>query len=45
MWFRYDPSRPQFDVVTSIELGELDHGYRPIDIGAKNERLYSLTGA
>ncbi len=28
MRFRYDPSRPQFDVVTAIELGDLDRGYK-----------------
>ena len=28
MRFRYDPSRPKFDVVTAIELGDLDRGYR-----------------
>ena len=43
MRFRYDPSRPKFDVVTAIELGDLDRGYRAIDIGGKDERLYSLT--
>jgi 5'-nucleotidase len=43
MRFRYDASRPQFDVVTAIELGGLDRGYRAIDIGGKDERLYSLT--
>ena len=43
MRFRYDPSRPRFDVVTAIELGDLDHGYRAIDITGKDERLYSLT--
>jgi 5'-nucleotidase / UDP-sugar diphosphatase len=41
--FRYDPSRPKLDVVTAIELGDLDRGYRPIDITGKDERLYSLT--
>ena len=41
--FRYDPSRPKFNVVTAIELGDLDHGYRAIDITGKDERLYSLT--
>jgi len=40
---RFDPSRPKFDVVTAIEIGDLDRGYRPIDIGGKGERLYSLT--
>lgn len=41
--FRYDPSRPQFDVVTAIELGDLDRGYRPIDITGRDETLYSFT--
>jgi 5'-nucleotidase / UDP-sugar diphosphatase len=41
--FRYNPSHPTFDVVTSIELGDLDRGYRPIDISGKDEHLYSLT--
>ena len=41
--FRYDPSRPQFDVVTAIELGDLDRGYRGIDVTGKDERLYSLS--
>jgi 5'-nucleotidase / UDP-sugar diphosphatase len=43
MRFRYDPSRPKFDVVTTIELGDFDRGYRAIDITGKDERLYSLT--
>jgi 5'-nucleotidase len=43
MRFRYDQSRPMFDVVTAIELGDLDRGYRAIDITGKDERLYSLT--
>jgi 5'-nucleotidase len=43
MRFRHDPSRPKFDVVTAIELGDLDRGYRAIDISGKDERLYSLT--
>lgn len=40
---RYDLTRPTFDVVTAIELGDLDRGYRPIDVTGKDERLYSLT--
>jgi 5'-nucleotidase len=40
---RYDLSRPRFDVVTAIELGDLDAGYKAIDISGKDERLYSLT--
>ena len=43
MRFRYDSSRPMFDVVTGVELGDLDRGYRAIDITGKDERLYSLT--
>ena len=43
MRFRYDPSRPKFDVVTAIELGDLDRGYRAIDISGADTRLYSLT--
>jgi 5'-nucleotidase len=29
--------------VTAIEMGDLDHDYRAIDITGKDERLYSLT--
>jgi 5'-nucleotidase len=43
MRFRYDPSRPKLDVVTAIELGDLDRGYRSIDISGTDERLFSLT--
>jgi 5'-nucleotidase/UDP-sugar diphosphatase len=43
MRFRYDQSRPKFDVVTAIEIGDLERGYRAIDISGKDERLYSLT--
>jgi 5'-nucleotidase/UDP-sugar diphosphatase len=43
MRFRYDPSRPKFDVVTAIELGDLDRGYRAIDITGTDPQLYSLT--
>jgi 5'-nucleotidase len=43
MRFRYDHSRPKFDVVTAIELGDLDRGYRAIDMGGKDDRQYSLT--
>jgi len=43
MRFRYDPSRPKFDVVTAIELGDLDRGYHAIDVTGKDGRLYSLT--
>jgi len=43
MRFRYDKSRPKFDVVTAIELGDLDRGYKAIDITGKDEKLYGLT--
>ena len=43
MRFHYDLSRPKFDVVTAIELGDLDRGYTPIDITGKDEKLFSLT--
>jgi len=43
MRFHYDPARPKFDVVTAIEIGDLDRGYDAIDITGKDERLYSLT--
>jgi 5'-nucleotidase / UDP-sugar diphosphatase len=41
--FRYDLSRPQFDVVTAIELGHFDRGYHAIDISGTDATLYSLT--
>jgi 5'-nucleotidase len=40
---RYDKSRPALDVVTAMELGDLDRGYRAIDISGNDARLYSLT--
>jgi len=43
MRFRYDPTRPKFDVVTAIELGDLDSGYKAIDISGKDGRLHSLS--
>lgn len=43
MRFRYDASRPKLDVVTAVELGDLDRGYKAIDISGKDGRLYSLT--
>ena len=43
MRFRYDLTRPKFDVVTAIELGDLGRGYQAIDISGKDDHLYSLT--
>jgi 5'-nucleotidase len=42
MRYTYDNSRPQFDVVTAIEIGDLDRGYRHIDITGKEKHLFSL---
>ncbi|MBS0560519.1 MAG: 5'-nucleotidase C-terminal domain-containing protein [Proteobacteria bacterium] len=43
MRFTYDPARPELDVVIGIEVGDLDRGYRSIDIGGDGASLYSLT--
>jgi len=43
MRFSYDLSRPRFDVVTAVELGDLDRGYRAIDITGTDVQLFSLT--
>jgi len=43
MRFCYDLSRPKFDVVTAIELGDVDRGYKAIDTSGRDTRLYSLT--
>jgi 5'-nucleotidase/UDP-sugar diphosphatase len=43
MKHKYDLSRPKFDAVTAIEVGDIDSGYREIDITGKDEQLYSLT--
>jgi len=43
MRFRYDPSRPKYEVVTAIEMGDIDRGYGAIDFSGKDKRLYSVT--
>ncbi len=43
MRYYYDKSRPPFDVVTAIEIGDLDRGYRRIDITGQDEQLFSLS--
>jgi 5'-nucleotidase len=43
MRYTYDRSRPPLDVVTAIEIGDLDRGYREIDITGKDSQLYSFT--
>jgi len=43
MKFTYNTSRQKFDVVTDIEVGDFDHGYKTIDITGKDQKLYSLT--
>jgi 5'-nucleotidase / UDP-sugar diphosphatase len=42
MRFRYDLSRSKFDAVTQIELGDLAHGYRTIDMSGTSTNLYSV---
>ena len=39
----YDLSRPKFDVVTGLEIGDINRGYEAIDITGKDTRLYSVT--
>jgi 5'-nucleotidase / UDP-sugar diphosphatase len=43
MKFSYNTSRPKFDAITAIEIGDYDHGYKMIDISGRDEKLYSLT--
>ena len=43
MRFRYDPARPKFDIVTAVEIGDLERGYHAIDISGSDPALYSLT--
>lgn len=43
MWFSYDKTRPKFDEITGVELGNYDHGYKKIDITGSDSKLYSLT--
>ena len=40
--FRYDPTRPKFDAVTQIDLGDLASGYRTIDLSDTSTTLYSV---
>ena len=41
--YRYDPSRPKFDVVTAIEIGDFIRGYSPINTTGADSRLFSLS--
>ena len=41
--FRYDLTRPKFDAVTAIEIGDIDRGYQAIDTTGKDARLFSLS--
>jgi 5'-nucleotidase / UDP-sugar diphosphatase len=43
MRFQYDLTRPKFDAVTSIELGDLKRGYKAIDTSGTDQHLYSVT--
>jgi 5'-nucleotidase / UDP-sugar diphosphatase len=40
--FYYNSTRPKFDQVIKVELGNLENGYNEIDISGKDERLYSV---
>jgi 5'-nucleotidase / UDP-sugar diphosphatase len=42
MRFAYDSSKPEFDMVKKIEMGDLQSGYKSIDISASSQELYSL---
>jgi 5'-nucleotidase / UDP-sugar diphosphatase len=42
MRFRYDPSRPLYDKVTRIEIGDLSRGHRAIDVSSTSKELYSV---
>jgi 5'-nucleotidase len=42
MRFRYDLSRPRYDAVTEIAVGDLTRGYRTIDVSETASELYSL---
>jgi 5'-nucleotidase len=39
--FTYDPGRPRFDQMRSLELGDLESGYEPVDLDS--ERLLSFS--
>ncbi|MFV2044612.1 MAG: bifunctional UDP-sugar hydrolase/5'-nucleotidase, partial [Anaerolineales bacterium] len=42
MRFTYDSSKPEFDMVKKIEIGDLQSGYKSIDISAMSKELYSF---
>jgi 5'-nucleotidase len=44
MRFHYDLSRPTFDAVTQIELGDLTLGYHSRDISEGSPNLNSVAG-
>ncbi len=43
MRFTYDASKPEFDMVKKLELGDLQSGYKSIDISESSKKLYSFT--
>ncbi|HKA56234.1 MAG TPA: 5'-nucleotidase C-terminal domain-containing protein [Candidatus Binatia bacterium] len=43
MRVRYDTSRPKYDQVTEIQRGDLESGYRKIDLASKDTPLYSVS--
>ena len=42
MRFRYDSSRPAFDRVLRVEMGDLDRGYRAIDVTGQDQTLHGV---
>jgi 5'-nucleotidase/UDP-sugar diphosphatase len=43
MRFNYNLSRPKYDTVTKIDIGDFDNGYLIVDITGKDNRLFSIT--
>jgi 5'-nucleotidase len=43
MRFYHNPSRPKFDQITAMELGDLDKGYRPVYTSENATKLYGFT--
>jgi len=43
MRFTYEPSKPEFDMVKNIEIGDLQSEYKSIDITAESKELFNFT--
>ncbi|MFQ6538043.1 MULTISPECIES: bifunctional metallophosphatase/5'-nucleotidase [Aphanothece] len=41
--FTYDPGRPRFDQVVGLELGDLQRGYRPLDLASADLLSFSTS--